>query len=46
MRAAYGGYLGAEMKQKAPEFTNATRSIKALPNKVKKKKNVKKKTAN
>lgn len=35
-RAAFGGYLGAEMKNKAQEFARATPDIKALPNHVKK----------
>jgi len=35
-RAAFGGYLGAEMKQKAPEFEDATKGgIKSLPQHVK-----------
>ncbi len=38
MRAAYGGYLGAEMKQKAAEFSHATPNIAALPEHVKNKK--------
>jgi hypothetical protein len=31
MRAAFGGYLGKEMKAKAEEFAHATPSIKDLP---------------
>lgn len=38
-KAAFGGYLGAEMKAKAPEFARATPDIKALPEHVGKKKN-------
>jgi hypothetical protein len=38
MRAAFGGYLGAEMKAKAKEFAHATPSIAALPGHVKKRK--------
>ena len=34
MRAAYGGYLGAEMKQKAPQWSAETPHIKDLPTKV------------
>lgn len=34
-RAAFGGYLGAEMKKKAKEFADATPSIKSLPEHVK-----------
>ena len=31
-KAAFGGYLGPEMKQKAPEFAHATPGgIKSLP---------------
>jgi hypothetical protein len=37
-KAAFGGYLGAEMKAKAPEFARATPDIKALPEHVAKKK--------
>ena len=33
-RAAFGGYLGPEMKKKAAEFAAATPSIKKLPNHV------------
>lgn len=36
MRAAFGGYLGPEMKAKAKEFADATPSLKALPEHVKK----------
>ena len=38
MRAAFGGYLGPEMKSKAQEFADATPDIKNLPQKVGKKK--------
>lgn len=38
MRAAFGGYLGQEMKRKAKEFAQATPDIKALPEHVKKNK--------
>lgn len=31
MKAAYGGFLGPEMKRKAAEFSRATPNIKALP---------------
>lgn len=31
MRAAFGGFLGPEMKAKATEFAAATPSIKSLP---------------
>jgi hypothetical protein len=37
-RAAFGGYLGAEMKKRAPEFAKATPSMSALPERVGKKK--------
>lgn len=37
-KAAFGGYLGKEMKAKAPEFARATPDIKALPEHVGKKK--------
>ena len=37
-KAAFGGYLGAEMKAKAPEFAKATPDISALPEHVAKKK--------
>lgn len=30
-RAAFGGYLGPEMKSKAPEFAHATKNMKTLP---------------
>lgn len=38
MRAAFGGYLGQEMKRKANEFAQATPDIKTLPEHVKKNK--------
>lgn len=31
MRAAFGGYLGKEMKGKAKEFADSTPDIKSLP---------------
>lgn len=31
MRAAFGGYLGKEMKAKAKEFADSTPNIKKLP---------------
>jgi len=31
MRGAFGGYLGAEMKRKAKQWTEETPSIKKLP---------------
>lgn len=31
MRAAFGGYLGSEMKAKAEEFAHATPNPSALP---------------
>lgn len=31
MRAAFGGYLGAEMKSKATQWANETPNIKSLP---------------
>lgn len=37
MRAAFGGYLGPEMKAKAREWAAETPNIKALPEHVKKK---------
>lgn len=37
MRAAFGGYLGPEMKAKAKEFADATPNPKKLPNHVKRK---------
>ena len=37
MRAAFGGFLGPEMKSKAQEFANETPDIKALPKHVAKK---------
>lgn len=39
MRAAFGGYLGKDMKSKAKEFARATPDIKKLPEHVKRKKN-------
>ena len=30
-RAAFGGYLGAEMKEKAPEWAHETPNLKSLP---------------
>lgn len=36
MRAAFGGYLGPEMKSKAKEFADATPNIKSLPQRIKK----------
>lgn len=36
MKAAFGGYLGKEMKNKAREFAHATPNISALPEHVKK----------
>jgi hypothetical protein len=36
MRAAFGGYLGTEMKDKAREWADETDDIKDLPDKVKK----------
>lgn len=36
MRAAFGGYLGPEMKAKAKEWADETPDIKDLPKKVKK----------
>lgn len=36
MRAAFGGYLGSEMKSKADTWAKETPDIKALPAKVKK----------
>ena len=38
MRAAFGGYLGSEMKSKAKEFADATPDIKSLPEHVSSKK--------
>lgn len=35
MRAAYGGYLGPEMKAKAPEWSAETPNLKRLPKHVK-----------
>ena len=37
-KAAFGGYLGPEMKKKAKEFAAATPDIKALPEHIKKSK--------
>lgn len=31
MRAAFGGYLGSEMKQKALQWAHETPNIKSLP---------------
>lgn len=36
MRAAFGGYLGPEMKAKAREWAHETPNIKALPQHAKK----------
>lgn len=36
MRAAFGGYLGPEMKKKAPEWAKETPNMSKLPKKVKK----------
>lgn len=38
MKAAFGGYLGSDMKKKAPEFARATPDIKSLPEHTAKKK--------
>lgn len=38
MKAAYGGYLGRKMKEKAHEFSMATPNISALPEHVSDKK--------
>lgn len=38
MKAAFGGYLGKEMKAKAREFARATPDISALPEHAKKRK--------
>jgi hypothetical protein len=38
MKAAFGGYLGKEMKGKAKEWADETPDIKSLPEKVGKKK--------
>ncbi len=35
MRAAFGGYLGEEMKSKAEEWADETPNIKKLPMRVK-----------
>lgn len=37
MRAAFGGYLGPEMKRKAKDWANETPNIKSLPAKKHKK---------
>ena len=37
MKAAFGGYLGSEMKSKANQWAKETPNIKSLPNKVTKK---------
>jgi len=34
MRAAFGGYLGGEMKKKAKEWADETPNIKSLPKRV------------
>lgn len=44
-RAAFGGYLGPEMKDKAQEFADATPDMKALPEHKKKKKHTSHKQA-
>jgi hypothetical protein len=36
MRAAFGGYLGPEMKSKAKDWADETPNIKNLPKKVNK----------
>ena len=36
MRAAFGGYLGPDMKKKAKGWASETPNIKSLPKKVKK----------
>lgn len=47
MRAAFGGYLGKEMKDKAKEWADETPNPKALPEKKKKVKiRIKKKPKN
>jgi len=38
MRAAFAGYLGREMKAKARQWAKETPNIKALPERVKKRK--------
>ncbi len=35
MKAAFGGYLGSEMKSKAKEWADETPNIKSLPKKKK-----------
>ena len=37
MRAAFGGYLGKEMKEKAKKWVNETSNIKKLPERKKRK---------
>ena len=37
MKAAFGGYLGKEMKSKAKQWANETPEIKKLPEKLRKK---------
>ena len=37
MRAAFGGYLGPEMKNKAEQWADETPNIKSLPVRVKRK---------
>lgn len=44
MRAAFGGYLGAEMKSKAKQWADETPNPKGLPEHKKTKIRVKKKT--
>jgi len=44
MRAAFGGYLGAEMKAKALGWAHETPNSKSLPEHKKQKVRVKKKT--
>lgn len=39
MRAAFGGYLGKEMKSKAKQWASETPNIKSLPMTAKKNKN-------
>ena len=36
MRAAFGGYLGADMKDQAEEWADETPDMKSLPTRVKK----------
>ncbi len=40
MRAAFGGYLGAEMKEKAQQWADETPNKKELPEHTKKKKHI------